>query len=106
MPKNKRRNVENVESRKVRVPAEGEVLGIVIQLLGSGMVKVHCTDGYTRTCRIPGRMRKRTWIREGDVVLIAPWDFQFEERGDILWRYTQSQAQWLEKKGYIKLEEV
>ncbi|MHA1238824.1 MAG: translation initiation factor eIF-1A [Candidatus Odinarchaeia archaeon] len=104
MPKHKKQNVNTTETRRVKLPREGEVLGVVIQLLGSGMVKVHCNDGYLRICRIPGRMRKRTWIREGDVVLIAPWDFQFEERGDIIWRYTQSQAQWLERKGYIKLE--
>ena len=50
-------------------------------------------------------MKRRTWIRDRDYVLVAPWDFQ-NNRGDILWRYTYQQAEWLEGKGYLKdLEE-
>jgi translation initiation factor 1A len=49
-------------------------------------------------------MKKRVWIREDDVVLVAPWDFQTDERGDIVWRYSQGEAGWLEKRGLLKIE--
>jgi translation initiation factor 1A len=49
-------------------------------------------------------MKKRVWIREDDVVLVAPWDFQTDRRGDIIWRYSQGEAGWLEKRGYLKIE--
>ncbi|AJB42732.1 Translation initiation factor 1A [Thermofilum adornatum 1505] len=41
------------------------------------------------------------WMKVGDVVLVAPWDFQ-PERGDIIYRYTSNELQKLEKKGLLK----
>lgn len=90
---------------RVRIPREGEVLGIAVQLLGYDRVRVKCADGKSRLCRIRGTMKKRTWIREGDVVLVAPWDFQTDKRGDITWRYSQGEAAWLERRGYLKIDE-
>jgi translation initiation factor 1A len=60
-------------------------------------------DGKERLCRISGKLKRRVWIREGDVVLISPWDFQRDTRGDIVWRYTKSQAEWLRKNKYITI---
>jgi len=64
----KRRRKEESTEHKVRMPMEGEVFGVVVQLLGYDRVRVECEDGYTRVCRIPGKMKKRVWIREGDIV--------------------------------------
>lgn len=89
---------------RVRIPREGEILGIAVQLLGYDRVSVKCSDGKKRLCRIRGTMKKRVWIREGDVVLVAPWDFQTDKRGDIVWRYSQGEASWLEKRGFLKIE--
>ncbi|MFW9984573.1 MAG: translation initiation factor eIF-1A [Candidatus Odinarchaeota archaeon] len=89
---------------RVRMPREGEVLGIAVQLLGYDRVRVKCADGKARLCRIRGTMKKRVWIREGDVVLVAPWDFQTDKRGDIIWRYSQGEAGWLERRGLLKIE--
>ncbi|RLI70480.1 translation initiation factor IF-1A, partial [Candidatus Heimdallarchaeota archaeon] len=61
------------EHIRVRLPKEGEVLGIVTQILGADRIKVRCTDGKTRTVRIPGKHRKRLWIRQNDVVSVMPW---------------------------------
>ena len=89
---------------RVRIPREGEVLGIAVQLLGYDRVRVKCADGKSRLCRIRGTMKKRVWIREGDVVLIAPWDFQSDQKGDIIFRYSQGEAGWLERRGFLKIE--
>gem|GEM_PF-341082 len=62
-------------------PSENDVLGIVEKLLGYDRVLVRCQDGHTRVCRIRGKMKRRTWIREGDVVLVSPWDFQYGDPG-------------------------
>lgn len=91
-----------VEVIRVRLPRRGQLLGEVEQLLGDRRMSIKCTDGHTRLCRIPGKIRRRIWIKEGDVVLIEPWTVQTNERGDILKRYTRQQAQWLEEKGYLK----
>ncbi len=87
---------------RVRTPRRGQLLGEVEQLLGDRRMSVKCTDGNTRLCRIPGKIRRRIWIKEGNIVLIEPWSVQSNERGDILWRYTPQQANWLERKGFLK----
>ncbi|MBD3261467.1 MAG: translation initiation factor eIF-1A [Candidatus Altiarchaeales archaeon] len=87
---------------RVRLPRKGQLLGEVEQLLGDRRMKVRCTDGHTRLCRIPGKMRRRVWIKEGNVVLVQPWEVQSEERGDILFRYNNLQASWLEKNNYLE----
>ncbi|MFH1788145.1 MAG: translation initiation factor eIF-1A [Candidatus Altiarchaeota archaeon] len=87
---------------RVRTPRKGQLLGEVEQLLGDRRMLVRCTDGFTRLCRIPGKIRRRIWIKEGNIVLIEPWSVQTNERGDILWRYTVQQGDWLDKKGYLE----
>ncbi|MCW4021031.1 MAG: translation initiation factor IF-1A, partial [Candidatus Bathyarchaeota archaeon] len=52
---------------------------------------------------IRGKMKRRVWIRLGDIVLVSPWDFQFDRRGDIIWRYTRGQAELLRRKGLLNL---
>jgi len=88
---------------RVRTPnkAEREVLGTVTSMLGSSRVIVRCMDNVTRMCRIRGKMKKRVWVREGDVVIVVPWEIQ-DEKGDVTWRYTGPQVNWLERKGYLK----
>lgn len=83
------------------LPSANDVLGIAIKLLGFDRVLVKCQDGNERLCRIRGKMKRRVWIREGDVVLVSPWDFQSDKRGDVIWRYRRSQADMLRKNGYL-----
>jgi len=83
------------------LPTANDVLGVAIKLLGFDRVLVKCQDGNERLCRIRGKMKRRVWIREGDVVLVSPWDFQSDKRGDVTWRYTKSQAEMLRKNGYL-----
>ena len=96
---------EETEVVRVRTPKEGEVLGIVDQLLGLRKMYVRCLDGKTRLCRVPGRLRRSMWVRQGDVVIVKPWDYD-EDKGDIIFDYKKSQVDWLRRKGMLKdLEE-
>jgi len=95
--------VSEEELKDMVLPAASDVLGVAEKLLGFERVLVKCQDGYRRLCRIRGKMKRRAWIRQGDIVLVSPWDFQFEERGDIIWRYKRNQAGWLRMKGYLKI---
>lgn len=90
------------EIARIRIPKSGEILGVAVATLGAGKLTVECDDGFTRLCRIPGKIRKRVWVRVGDLVIVEPWKVQSNERADIVWRYTRTQADWLRKKGYIK----
>lgn len=87
------------EVERLRMPRADEVLGIAEQMVGFDRIRVRCKDGHVRICRIPGRIRKRIWVRESDVVIVRPWKVQSEERGDIVHNYTRTQVEWLKKKG-------
>ncbi|MEM1537184.1 MAG: translation initiation factor eIF-1A, partial [Candidatus Bathyarchaeia archaeon] len=97
----KKKVISEEELSEMVYPTENDVLGVAVKLLGFDRVLVKCQDGHERLCRIRGKMKRRVWIREGDVVLVSPWDFQSDKRGDIIWRYTHAQAEWLRKKGYL-----
>ncbi|AHG00529.1 translation initiation factor 1A [Halostagnicola larsenii XH-48] len=92
---------EDESSRKnLRMPEDDEVFATVTNMLGANRVTVRCADGEERTARIPGKMQKRIWIREDDVVLVEPWDWQ-DEKADITWRYEKSDADQLRREGHI-----
>jgi len=83
------------------LPQQGELLGRVIKLVGGDNIIVKCTDGKVRTCRIRGKIKRRMWIREHDLELIAPWDFQ-TDKADIVWRYISAHAEKLQKDGFLE----
>jgi translation initiation factor 1A len=85
----------------LRMPDDDEVFAVVESMLGANRVRVRCADGEVRTARIPGKMQKRIWIREDDVVLVEPWDWQ-DEKADIAWRYEKADADRLREEGYIE----
>ena len=87
----------------IKLPAGNDVICVTKKMLGNDRVFVHCQDGHERLCRIRGKMKRRMWIRVGDIVLVSPWDFQSDKRGDIIWRYKRNQAEWLKRKGYLKI---
>lgn len=93
---------EEEQFGRLRVPREGEILGIVTGLMGASRVRVDCLDQKERMCRIPGKIRKRVWVREGDYVIVKPWSIEGERKGDLVWRYTHLQVDWLKRKGLIK----
>ena len=97
----KRKVLSESELKEMKLPEEGELLGRVIKLLGSDHVLVKCVDDKTRMGRIRGKLKRKIWIRDNDVVTIAPWDFRAEDRGDITWRYTLSQVDWLKQNEYL-----
>ena len=97
----KRQVKSESELKKIRLPEEGELFGRVLKILGGDQLLVKCVDGITRRGRIRGKLRRRIWIRENDIVIIAPWDFKPTERGDILWRFTLPQVDWLKQQDHI-----
>jgi translation initiation factor 1A len=82
------------------LPQQGELLGRVIKLVGGDNIIVRCTDGKIRTCRIRGKIKRRMWIRDNDLVLVAPWDFQ-SDKADIIWRYISAHEDKLREDGYL-----
>lgn len=97
----KRQVKSESDLKEIRLPEEGEVFGRVLKIMGGENVMVKCTDGLTRRGRIRGKLKRRVWIRDNDIVIIAPWDFKETEMGDIVWRFTLPQVEWLKEKSYV-----
>lgn len=88
---------------RVRFPREAEVLGVVTGLMGGSRMTVLCNDGKERMCRIPGKMKKRIWVKEGDAVAVVPWTVEGDKKADIAWRYSPLETSILRKKGLLKV---
>ena len=70
-------------------------------MMGASRMRVSCKDNKIRLCRIPGKLKRRIWIKEGDIVIVRPWAVQGDEKGDIVWRYTKPQVDRLINRGVI-----
>ena len=94
----------DADSGKIRVKTPNtrinEMFAIADQILGGRRIRAVCADGETRLARIPGKMRRRQWVREGDLIIIQPWDFQ-DSKADVRMRYTKTQALYLSRKGVL-----
>lgn len=84
------------------MPRDKEILGVVIGTVGGGRLMVACKDGKERLCRIPGKIRRNIWVRDGDIVIIVPWEIGGEKKADIVWRYNKLQAEYLRRQGLVK----
>lgn len=97
-------NPEGASDGKIRVKMPNkkvnEMFALASQILGGRRVTVLCEDGETRLARIPGKMRRRQWVREGDLIIVWPWDFQ-DSKADVKHRYTKTQAMYLSRKGVL-----
>lgn len=90
------------EVQRVRLPKGMEVLGIMESKMGGNKMRIRCMDGRVRLCRVPGRFKKSLWLNIGDAVIVEKWEIQGDERGDIIWKYTNTQKEWLIKNGFLR----
>jgi len=97
---------ENPEfNTRVKLPRGREVIGIITQRVGGIRMLVSCMDGKTRNCRVPGRLKRALWLREGDVVIVEPWEFGGDEKADILYKYSKTDIVKLKNQGFLKTQD-
>ena len=100
-------NPEDSSGGKIRVKMPNrkinEMFAFAEQILGGRRVTVLCEDGETRMARLPGKMRRRQWVRDGDLIIVWPWDFQ-DAKADVKHRYSKTQAMYLSRKGVLPKE--
>ena len=98
---------EGEEKTIVRVPLPKgrQVIGMIEQRLGGNKMMVNCLDGKSRNSRVPGRLKRKLWLRPGDIVIVEPWELD-DSKADVLLKYKPNQIQWLKKKGYLETEKL
>ena len=96
------------EVTRVKFPyrRNGEMFARVVDIYGNERMQVFCEDGKHRIGRIRGKIKKRVWVRKGDLVIINPWEFETEVKDklgkcEISWRYMRHEIAWLERNRKI-----
>lgn len=103
MPKKKEKKEEAPVEIPMPNPAEGTVVCGVIRHLGADYLLAKCLDGIDRKVRIPGKLRRKTWIIEGDIILVGLWGDK-SDKGDVVYKYSKSEIEALIEKGVIPKE--
>ena len=100
--KNKKSNTEPTENIRVTLPykPKGEMFAVAETFQGGSRLQLICEDGKRRMGRIPGKLRRRMWVRENDLLIVVPWSFQ-DSKADVKFRYTPTQTSNLKRNGKI-----
>ena len=85
---------------RVRMPRGKELIGLILQRFGGNRMEVKATDGKIRNCRIPGKFKRKLWLRPKDYIMIVPWEFD-NTKADIIYKYSSAEIIQLKKRGII-----
>lgn len=69
-------------------------------MLGNGRLEAQCFDGEKRLAHIRGKLRKKVWINQGDIILISLRDFQ-DGKADVIQKYNADEARALKQQGEL-----
>ncbi|OAG05106.1 eukaryotic translation initiation factor 1A, X-chromosomal [Paraphaeosphaeria sporulosa] len=69
-------------------------------MLGNGRLEAQCFDGTRRLGHIRGKLRKKVWINQGDIILLSLRDYQ-DEKGDVILKYSADEARSLKAYGEL-----
>ena len=99
---NKKKSPEPTENIRVTLPykPKGEMFAVAETFQGGSRLQLICEDGKRRMGRIPGKLRRRMWVRENDLLIVVPWSFQ-DTKADVKFRYTPTQTSNLKRNGKI-----
>lgn len=54
----------------------------------NGRLEAQCFDGTRRLGNIRGKLRKKVWINQGDIILLSLRDYQ-DDKGDVMYVVTK-----------------
>ncbi|MFL2943821.1 MAG: translation initiation factor eIF-1A [Candidatus Poseidoniales archaeon] len=100
--KSKKNVPQPTENIRVTLPykPKGEMFAVAETFQGGSRLQLICEDGKRRMGRIPGKLRRRMWVRENDLLIVVPWSFQ-DSKADVRFRYTPTQTSNLKRNGKI-----
>ena len=116
MPNNKggkkyKRNKNVIQENKntrFKDENESQEYAQITKALGNCRFEVLCFDGKNRLATMCGKMRKRVFVNQNDLILVSLREWQ-DSKCDIIDKYTENDVQKLKQGGHIpdfvKLEE-
>ena len=88
------------EDRELRFRDESEEYAQITKILGDGRFQCKCADGVDRIAHVRGKLRKRTWLANGDIILVSLREFE-PEKCDVVEKYKEKEVAKLKKAGEI-----
>ncbi|KAG5437729.1 hypothetical protein PCANB_000442 [Pneumocystis canis] len=100
--KNRRRgkNENEAEKRELIFKEDGQEYAQVTKMLGNGRLEAMCFDGEKRLAHIRGKLRKKVWINQGDIILLSLREYQ-DKKADVILKYTADEARDLKNYGEL-----
>ena len=96
----KKKKKTQAEDRECRFKDESEEYAQIIKILGDGRFQCKCADGIERVAHVRGKMRKRIWLANGDIILVSLREFE-PEKCDVVEKYKEKEVAKLKKAGEI-----
>lgn len=88
--------------RAKRLPRKDEQYAVAREALGGSRFSVLCDDGLTRKMRMPGKFKKRMWVRVNDLIIIKPWVVQSDKKCDLVYRFLPPERRWIYNNKRVK----
>lgn len=100
--KNRRRgkNDNGGQKRELIYKEEQQEYAQITKMLGNGRIEVSCFDGIKRMGHIRGKLRKKVWMGQGDIILVSLRDFQ-DDQCDVVHKYNSDEARTLKSVGEL-----
>jgi translation initiation factor 1A len=99
MPKKKggKKKPDDNEKRSLVYKDDMQEYGIMTKMLGDRRIMVMLVDKTEIMAIIPGKFRKRCWMKAGDTLIVSRRDFQ-ESKWDVCYKYNEDEVRVMVRK--------
>jgi translation initiation factor 1A len=85
------------EKRSLVYKDDMQEYGMMTKMLGGQRIMVMLVDKTEIMAVIPGRFRKRCWMKAGDTLIVSRREFQ-ESKWDVCYKYNEDEVRIMVKK--------
>ncbi len=89
-----------MEKRELEFKEDGQEYAQVLKMLGNGRLEAQGFDGTKRLAHIRGKLRKKVWINQGDIILLSLREYQ-DAKADVILKYNADEARSLKAYGEL-----
>lgn len=98
--KNNKNNGNNIERRQLLYKDDMQEYAKMTKMLGDRRIMVMLPDKTEVMAIIPGKFKKRCWMKTGDTLIVSRRDFQ-ESKWDVCYKYNEDEVRVLIRKDEI-----
>ena len=98
--KNNKNSGNNIERRQLLYKDDMQEYAKMTKMLGDRRIMVMLPDKTEVMAIIPGKFKKRCWMKAGDTLIVSRRDFQ-ESKWDVCYKYNEDEVRVLIRKDEI-----